>query len=118
MKNIMKGVMYVLFAILLSFAKGAKRLGEHTNVVERVVNKSTQVTKKIVNENLSKLNWKLGGVHAVQGVTRSNARTTSQPHTISCARCGGNGFVTYNDGYTYHTNRCSRCNGTGKMVIR
>lgn len=114
MKSILKGVMYVLFAILLIFAKGAKGLGEHTNGVERAINKSTQVTKKIVNKNISKPNWTLGGTHAVQSVTRSNARTTSQPRTFSCSRCNGSGLV-YDNGYTY---RCSRCNGTGKIVIR
>ena len=63
--------------------------------------------------NETKPNWTLGGTHAVQSITRSNTKTTSQPRTFSCSRCNGNSLV-YNNGYTYS---CSRCSGTGKMVI-
>ena len=71
MKKI-KNVLLFLVAVFIIVAKGVKHV--NTKSVERIVNKSTQVTEKIVHETAANANWKLGGIQTVRSVTRSNAK--------------------------------------------
>ena len=113
MKKFKNVVLYILAAVFMIVAKGVKHV--NTKSVERIVNKSTQVTEKIVHKTAANANWKLGGFQATRNITRSNAKTPSNIRTSSCIICNGTGRIRNSNGYIYS---CSRCNGTGRIFIK
>lgn len=112
MKKIFKGVLYVLLVVVLILGKGIKQIARHSNEFEHEVNKTTQVTKKMVNKALEKPNWTLGGVQATRSVSRINAQTHKNIQTYPCLRCNGTGRVMDSSRNAYY---CSSCNGTGRI---
>lgn len=119
----MKSVVMVLFASCLMSANcsGVIKAIEHNTksssiTLERIVNKSTQMTKKGGNEVLKSANYQNGLGHAAMYATRGNAKTsssTAQTPTrspISCPNCHELGWVVGADGTVF---QCPRC---GKLV--
>lgn len=110
----LKSAAYVLAVVLIGLAKG---VGEHSKSVERAVNKSTLVTKELVNKaalkTVSTPQMFPAAAHAATRIRRNNSQASSNPCVITCFKCNGKGQTMYN-GYPH---RCTKCNGTGKIVI-
>lgn len=115
MKKVFKGVLYVLLGVVLILGKGVKQTARHSNVFEHEINKSTQVTKKMVNKALEKPNWTLGGVQTTRSVSRIKAQTHKNIQTYPCLQCNGTGRVMDFSRNVYY---CSSCNGTGRIKRR
>lgn len=120
-ENLLKGGAGA-FVLVVALAKGGMKVVEDikvvkaTQAVERSINKSTQMTKKGVNEVLKSANYKNGLGYAAIRTTRGNAKTsssTAQTPTrspISCPNCHELGWVVGADGTVF---QCPRC---GKLV--
>lgn len=105
-------------AVLIKGASLLKSCAKESKNAEVEVNKATQEMKRLVNEAAENPNVQRGafvGSRAVQNATRSNAKTTSQPHWVTCPGCQGDGKRMGTDGIIYvHT----QCNGTGKIFVK
>jgi hypothetical protein len=126
MKIIGKLILGVAFITLTT----ASKCSSGTKVVEQIVNKSSQFTKKNVNREAEEMARQLkklsenpnvqrgavyGGSRMLNNGTRSSAQTTTQPHWETCPGCQGDGKRMGEDGIIYVH---QPCNGTGKIFVK